>query len=73
MLPPRTEVPPQHRPHHGEAEPMVGIQGCGRAKRSRRRGQKTGTRQLLDLEMLHVLHCPVSAVPDLTDPEPSAA
>jgi hypothetical protein len=34
---------------------------------------RTGTRQLLDLEMLHVLHCPVSAVRDLPDPEPSAA
>lgn len=34
---------------------------------------RTGTRQLLDLEMLHVLHCPVSAVPELPDPEPSAA
>lgn len=33
----------------------------------------TGTRQLLDLEMLHVLLCPVSAVHDLSRPEPSAA
>jgi hypothetical protein len=33
---------------------------------------RTGTRQLLDLEMLRVLRCPVRAVPDLPDPEPSA-
>lgn len=29
---------------------------------------RTGTRQLLDLEMVHVLKCPVSAVPDLSGP-----
>lgn len=34
---------------------------------------RTRTRQLVDLAMLSVLHCPVSAVPDLPDPEPSAA
>ena len=34
---------------------------------------RTGTRPLLDLEMLHVLHCPVSAIPDLPVREPSVA
>lgn len=34
---------------------------------------RTRTRQLLDLEMLHVLKCPVAAVPDLPGPGPSAA
>lgn len=34
---------------------------------------RTGTRQLLDLDMLSVLRCPLRTVPDLPGPEPSAA
>jgi hypothetical protein len=34
---------------------------------------RTGTRQLLDLQMLSVLRCPVRAVPDVLEPKPSAA
>jgi hypothetical protein len=34
---------------------------------------RTGTRQLLDLDMLRVLQCPVKAVPDCPGPEPAAA
>jgi hypothetical protein len=34
---------------------------------------RTGTRQLLDLEMLRVLHCPVKAVFGCPGPEPTAA
>jgi hypothetical protein len=34
---------------------------------------RTGTRQLLDLEMLTVLHCPVRAVSGVPAPGPSAA
>ena len=33
---------------------------------------KTGTRQLLDLEMLSVLRCPVRAVPDTAGPDKAA-
>lgn len=34
---------------------------------------RTGTRQLLDMDTLRVLHCPVKAVPDCPGPEPTAA
>ena len=34
---------------------------------------RTGTRRLLDLEMLSVLHCRVHGISDLPEPEPSAA
>lgn len=34
---------------------------------------RTGTRQLLDLHQMRVLHCPVRAVPDTPSPEHPAA
>lgn len=34
---------------------------------------RTGTEQLLELDMLRVLHCPVTAGTDGLDPEPTAA
>ena len=34
---------------------------------------RTGTRQLLDLDQMRVLHCPVRAVPDIPGPEHPAA